>query len=69
MNIDKFWQKVDDIRAIYHSKYRHAILTDDEQLVNIIEFLSDMDALTSEWYSWDGKRDGLKIIQKGISKQ
>ena len=69
MNIDKFWQKSDDIRTIYRSKYHHAILTDDEQLVNIIEFLSDMDALTSEWYSWDGKRDGLKIIQKGISKQ
>ena len=69
MNIDKFWQKADDIRSIYYSKYRRAILTDVDQQVNVIEFLSDMDALTSEWYSWDGKRDGLKIIQKGISKQ
>ena len=55
MNLDKFWQKADDIRTIYHSKYRRAILTDEEQQVNVIEFLSDMDALASEWYNRDGK--------------
>ena len=55
MNLDKFWQKADDIRSIYYSKYRHAVITDDEQLVNVIEFLSDMDALASEWYNRDDK--------------
>ena len=55
MSIAKFWQKADDIRTIYYSKYRHAILTDDEQLVNVSEFLLDMEALASEWYNRDDK--------------
>ncbi len=56
MNIDKFWRKADDILTIYRSKYRHAILTDDEQLVDVIEFLADMEALSSEWYNRDDKK-------------
>ena len=55
MNIDKFWQKADDIRTIYRSKYQHAVITDDEQLENVSEFLSDMDALASGWYNRDDK--------------
>jgi len=53
MNLDKFWRKADDIRTIYHSKYRHAVMTDDDQLSNVSEFLSDMTALSSEWHNRD----------------
>ena len=49
MNIDQFWRAADDILIIYRSKYRRAILIDDEQSANIDEFLTDMDALASEW--------------------
>jgi len=55
MTINKFWQKADDILTIYRSKYRRAILTDDEQILNVVEFLSDMEALASEWWNRDSK--------------
>ena len=51
MTIDQFWRKVEDIRTIYRTKYRCAILTDDEQLENVGGFLKDMDALASEWHN------------------
>ena len=55
MNVNQFWRKVDDIIAIHHTKYRHAILTDDEQLENVGDFLVNMDTLASEWYNRDEK--------------
>ena len=57
ITIDKFWQRAGDICSIYHSKYRYAVLTDDEQILNVIEFLSDMDALASEWYNRDTEKE------------
>jgi len=51
MNLDQFWRKADDILTICRSKYRRAVLTDAEQLENVGEFLTDMSALSSEWYS------------------
>ena len=55
MTIDQFWRRADDILTLYHSKHRHAILTDDEQLENVGDLLVDMDTLASEWYNRDEK--------------
>ena len=57
MSLNQFWRKADHILTIYRSKYRHAILTDDEQLENVSEFLTDMDALASEWYNWKDEKE------------
>ena len=51
MNIDQFWRKADDILTIYRTRYRHTILTDDEQIENVGDFLVDMSTLAIEWYS------------------
>lgn len=55
MNHTQFWQKATDYYDIYHGKYRHAVLTDEEQLENVGDFLVDMDALASEWYNREGE--------------
>ena len=55
MNIDQFWRKADDIITLYRSKHHRAILTDDEQLENVGDFLVDMDALASAWYNRNEK--------------
>ena len=51
MNLDQFWRKADDILTIYRSKHRRAILTPEEQLENVGDFLGDMETLASEWYN------------------
>ena len=57
MNTVQFWLKVGDIFHLYHGDYRHGILTDEEQLENVSEFLTDMDALASEWYNRESKKE------------
>lgn len=51
MNIDKFWQKARDLYTIYHTKYKHALLTEEEKRQTATDFLADIWALSGEWYS------------------
>jgi hypothetical protein len=70
MNIDQFWRRADDLHAIYRTKYRCAILTDDEQLENVSDFLVDMDVLASEWHNRNEKEkvsNGNKTDSKTIN--
>ena len=61
MNTDQFWRAADDILTIYRSKYRRAVLTDDEQLENVGDFLMDMDDLASKWRTQEGKKLANKV--------
>jgi len=64
MNTVQFWLKASDIITIYRSKYRHAILTDDEQIWNVSEFLANMDALALEWYNSESKKEKVSNDNK-----
>jgi len=51
LTIDKFWMKANDIHDLYYSRSRHAILTDEEQLSDVSDFLADMETLAGEWHN------------------
>ena len=57
MNPNQFWQKATDNYDIYHGKYRHAILTDDELRETVTDYIGDMMTLMSEWYNSQGGND------------
>ncbi len=48
MDIDKFWLRARDIYDLYHDRYRRAVLTEQEQLRDVSDFLTDMDRLRRE---------------------
>ena len=51
MKPDQFWQKATDFYNIYHGKYRHAVLIDDELRETVTDFIGDMMTLMGEWYN------------------
>ena len=57
MRPDQFWQKATDYYNIYHGKYRHAILTDDELRETAPDFIGDMMTLMGDWYSFQENND------------
>jgi len=57
MRPDQFWQKATDYYNIYHGKYRHAILTDDELRETVPDFIGDMMTLMGDWYSFQENND------------
>ncbi len=60
MNHEQFWRKVTDFYDIYHGKYRHAVLTEDELRATVTDYIGDMRTLMSEWYSAQEKGDERK---------
>ena len=51
MNPDQFWQKATDYYDIYHGKFRHAVLTDEELRETVPNYIEDMMTLMGEWYN------------------
>lgn len=50
MNTKQFWQRASDIYTIHHTKYKYALLTNEELRETVVDFLLDMDLLKDEWY-------------------
>jgi hypothetical protein len=51
VNTDKFWQKAHDIHITHYAKHHYSLLTDEEKVETVVDYLSDMMALMSEWYN------------------
>tara|TARA_Y100000310_G_scaffold120427_2_gene119203 strand:+ start:6708 stop:6911 length:204 start_codon:yes stop_codon:yes gene_type:complete len=51
VNVDRFWQKASDLYNLHHDKYRRAVLTDEEALGTVTDFLTDVEGLAGEWYN------------------
>ena len=60
MNHNQFWQKATDFYTIHHSKYRRAVLTDEELRETVTDYIGDMMTLMSEWYNSQGNSDKEK---------
>ena len=57
MRPDQFWVKATDFYGIYHGRYRHAILTDEELQETVTDFIGDMMTLMGDWYSFQENND------------
>ncbi len=62
MNPDQFWQKATDTYDVYHRKYRHAVLTDEELRETVTDYIGDMIVLIGDWYS------SQELVITGIDK-
>ena len=51
----QFWNRADDIHNLYHGKFRHAILTDDELQETVTEYIQDIMSLMGDWYNTQSK--------------
>jgi hypothetical protein len=51
VNANQFWQRASDIYTLHHTKFKHALLTDEELRNTVADFLLDMDLLKDGWYN------------------
>jgi hypothetical protein len=57
VNTDQFWNRASDIFNLHRGRYRHAVLTDEEKLETVTDFLVDVESLACAWYNPDDKEE------------